>query len=359
MNSENHNSHNDDNFFIPRFDRNSSVALLVIVAELLALVLAVLNSGLQQFSWEWLGIISFYVQWVVLLSAAALQRLRAFFCRIALAKAAALSYALVLFITAFVSVVGQTLWLHVDFMQSVDSHWRLFQHLLVAAVLFGITWRYFYIQFLLRRQQQARLMAKIDALQARIQPHFLFNSMNSIASLISIDPVAAEQAVEDLCDLFRASLNHSSVLVALEDELALCRGYLRIEGLRMGDRLSVDWQLQQLPIDGLRIPALCLQPLIENAVYHGISPLAEGGCITVRGEQQGDVCCFTITNPIASSSEPWQEGHQMAVENIRSRLRAIYGDRGRLVLQQHSDVFTAVLTLPIAGESLSSGGRDG
>jgi two-component system sensor histidine kinase AlgZ len=358
MNSETMHNTGDDNFFIPRLDSNSSVALLVIVAELLALVLSVLNSGLQQFSWEWLGIISFYVQWVVLLSAAALQRLRPYFCRIPMSMAATLSYALVLFITGFVSVVGQMLWLDVDFMQSADSHWRLFQHLLVAAVLFGITWRYFYIQFLLRRQQQARLVAKIDALQARIQPHFLFNSMNSIASLISVDPDSAEQAVEDLCDLFRASLSHSSVLVALEDELSLCRGYLRIEKLRMGRRLEVEWQLQGLPLAAMKIPSLCLQPLIENAVYHGISSRPDGGCITIHAERRGDSCVFTISNPLGPASEE-HEGHHMAVENIRSRLQAIYDGRASLKLAQRQGTFTALLTLPVDAEQPLTGERHG
>ncbi|ROS01994.1 sensory transduction protein kinase AlgZ [Sinobacterium caligoides] len=345
MNKVSSNTEKDDGFFLPSFESHSSVAVLILVAELFALVLAVLNSGLQQFNWEWLGLISFFVQWVVLLSAVLLQWLRPWLCRLPLASAAILSYLLVLLVTALVSVLGQSVWIGTGFLTDVDSHWRLFQHQLVAAVMLGIAWRYFYLQFLLQKQQQAQLLAKIEALQARIRPHFLFNSMNSIASLISIDPAAAEQAIEDLSDLFRASLNTSSVRVALQDEIALCQGYLRIEKFRMGERLQVDWQLEG-DLSSTMLPSLSLQPLIENALYHGIAPIAEGGCIRIKVYYRDDCCHIEVINPVARESTSSHSGNQLALENIRSRLWAIYGERGRLVLNSGKDRFSVLMVLP-------------
>src|SRR5690606_15741716 len=126
-----------------------------------------------------------------------------------------------------------------------------------------------YLTQQLRLRQKAELEARIQALQSRIRPHFLFNSMNSIASLIGIDPQAAEAAVEDLSGLFRASLGQSSAEVSLDDEFELCRRYLRMEQLRLGERLRVRWDVDAVPTT-LPIPALSLQPLLENAIYHGI-----------------------------------------------------------------------------------------
>lgn len=139
----------------------------------------------------------------------------------------------------------------------------------------GLLLRYFYLQSQWRRQEQAELRARIESLQARIRPHFLFNSLNSIAALVASDPVKAEQAVLDLSDLFRASLARPGTLVAWRDELELSRRYLSIEQYRLGDRLQMDWQVDGVP-DDLPIPQLTLQPLLENALVYGIQPRIEG-----------------------------------------------------------------------------------
>ena len=134
------------------------------------------------------------------------------------------------------------------------------------------------------------------ALTARIRPHFLFNSLNAVLSLIRVDPRRAETALEELADLFRALLRDPRELVPLADEIALCRQYLDIEKLRLGERLQVDWSFDGVPVD-LRIPPLMLQPLLENAVCHGIEPLDEGGVITVTFHTGKDELAIEITNP--------------------------------------------------------------
>ncbi|MET0377976.1 MAG: sensor histidine kinase, partial [Spongiibacteraceae bacterium] len=215
-------------------------------------------------------------------------------------------------------------------------------HLLIGAVLAGITMRYFYLTQELRLQQKAELEARVQALQSRIRPHFLFNSMNSIASLIAIDPAAAETAVEDLAGLFRASLAQTSTEVSLADELELCRRYLRIEQLRLGDRLRVHWDVAALPAD-LPIPALSLQPLLENAIYHGIQVRADGGELTIRGSYDAGEVRLVVCNPLADVSTPARPGNRMALDNIGHRLRGLYGDNAGVETQRSDREFCAEL----------------
>ena len=186
-----------------------------------------------------------------------------------------------------------------------ESHWQMYntgavmRNVLIAGIMGGIAFRYFYLQHQLRRQEQAELNSRIQALQSRIRLHFLFNSMNIIASLIVVDPDLAEQVVEDLSELFRASLNDDSDHpVALSEELTLCRKYVNIETLRLGDRLHVDWQVE-IDEHEVKIPLLTLQPPLENAIYHGIQPLPEGRVVTVRiGEENGKLVVRS-RNPLA------------------------------------------------------------
>src|SRR5690349_23049256 len=180
-------------------------------------------------------------------------------------------------------------------------------NLLIAALLGAAMLRYFYVL----AQWQARLAAvahaQVEALQARIRPHFLFNSMNTVAALIQVDPAAAERTVEDLSELFRAALGqHSTRDGTLGEELSLVDRYLDIEQLRLGERLRVRRELHDLP-DAFPLPRLLLQPLVENAVRHGIQPLREGGEVILRGRCEGGDILIEIDNPLAG--EPAPGGH--------------------------------------------------
>jgi len=198
----------------------------------------------------------------------------------------------------------------------------------------------------LRRQEKAELTSRIQALQSRIRPHFLFNSMNIIASLISIDPDLAEEVVVDLSALFRASLDEAtSEPVRLDDELDLCRKYLHIEGLRLDDRLDVEWQIET-DTQGLRIPLLTLQPLLENAIYHGIQPLTEGGTITVNLKSDDDQVEITITNPVTNKENRHEGGNRMALENIRNRMNAVYGPSASLTTEKSQNSYITRLIYP-------------
>src|SRR5690606_36563065 len=193
--------------------------------------------------------------------------------------------------------------------------------------------------------------ARIEALQARIRPHFLFNCLNTIASLTRKEPRLAEEAIEDLSDLFRISLKDIKSLSRLEDELSLCKRYLRIENYRLGPRLNVVWDLDALPMN-VQLPALTLQPLIENASYHGIETQAEGGTIHITGKKSGNNCIISIDNPLPPDNyHGHHDGNKLALDNISQRISAFFGERGKLETQINDGRYYAVITLPCQNEN--------
>lgn len=170
--------------------------------------------------------------------------------------------------------------------------------------------------------------------------------MNIIASLIPVDPDTAERVVEDLSDLFRASLNEAGNLVPIKHELDLCRRYVHIEQLRLGNRLQVEWQIADLPEDA-NIPLLTLQPLVENAIYHGVQSRTEGGTVTIKLSTVGNRVSIQIANPYTDDgSDPNQKGNRMALDNIRNRLHALYGETASLTHQIEEGIYRATLTVP-------------
>lgn len=344
--------------FLPDLCTTQAVFLLVLVAELLALLLTIsAASGLQHFDWDTLALISVQLQWIVLFSAAALCRLAAWLERQNHARAGIVSYVLVLSITLALSIVGQLLIygasgaLLADDQSFALNGWQLLNNMAIAAILAGILLRYLYLQQQLRNQQQAEMQARIQALQSRIRPHFLFNSMNSIASLIATDPDTAERVVENLSELFRASLAEPT-LIPLARELELCKHYLAIEQLRLGQRLQVDWQIGEYH-QSLKIPGLMLQPLVENAIFHGVEPLPHGGKISIKVAQNDKQLSIVITNPyllakkLPHSGEHSPRHNRMALDNIRRRLTAHFGAAARLSSSAENGVFTTYIFCPL------------
>ncbi|MFT3849362.1 MAG: histidine kinase [Propionivibrio sp.] len=170
--------------------------------------------------------------------------------------------------------------------------------------------------------------ARLQALTARIRPHFLFNSLNAVLALIRAEPRRAETALEELAELFRALMRDHRDLLPLADEIELCRQYLDLEKLRLGDRLSVEWEIVNVP-DDIKVPPLMLQPLLENAVYHGIEPSGEDGTVRIRFARSGDELQIDLTNPCHGEAGA-HSGNQMALANIRERLALFYDLEARL-----------------------------
>ncbi|MDR2016144.1 MAG: histidine kinase [Burkholderiales bacterium] len=161
--------------------------------------------------------------------------------------------------------------------------------------------------------------AKLQALQARIRPHFLFNSINAVMSIVRHDPRQAEAALQDMADLFRVLMRDNRDLTPLADEVELCRQYLGLEKLRLGSRLEVDWNVKSMPTDAM-VPPLVLQPLLENAIYHGIETSGIGGTISVNIFSSRDVVHAILRNPYQPGNKRHHRGNRIAVANVRARL---------------------------------------
>jgi len=215
-------------------------------------------------------------------------------------------------------------------------------------IISGVALRYMYLQRQLQVRIAAENQAQIQALQARIRPHFLFNSMNTIAALTHVDAYAAEKAVLDLSEIYRATLKADDSMTTLADEVALTKHYLEVEALRLHERLTVDWSIDEEALQ-FKLPSLMIQPLVENAVYHGIEPRADGGVVRISIERD-DKLRITITNPLPSKNDDTQQrGNQVAIKNISDRLKITYGGQAALKSTQDDSEYRVVIVLPIAG----------
>jgi two-component system sensor histidine kinase AlgZ len=179
---------------------------------------------------------------------------------------------------------------------------------------------------------EAEAEARLQKLQARIRPHFLFNSLNTIANLVHTDAELAEELLQDLADLFRAALGRDGGTAALAAELELSRRYLHLERQRLGERLRVEWDVDDLPGEAL-LPPLSLQPLVENAVYHGIQPSRRPGLIRISGRYRRGQVNLSVRNslPEAGAADKRPAGNRMAMDNVRQRLTAMYPGAARLI----------------------------
>lgn len=214
--------------------------------------------------------------------------------------------------------------------------------LLTALSISAFTLYYFNLRY--RAQSPAVTEARLQALQARIRPHFLFNSINAVLSLIRSQPKQAETALEDMADLFRVLMADNRELVPLAQEIALCRQYLALEKLRLNERLQIQWQIDNMPPDAL-IPPLVLQPLVENAVYHGIEPLANGGTITIQIYTKLHEIHLVLRNPYTMPNHH-QHGNKMALGNIKERLTLHFDLEASLKSKQEKGEYEVHIVLP-------------
>ena len=222
----------------------------------------------------------------------------------------------------------------------------------IAALITAVVLRYLFVIDGWQAQVRASARAEVDALQARIKPHFLFNSMNTIAGLIRRDPVVAERAVLDLSDLFRAALGAGESDSSLREEVELAERYLAIETLRLGPRLQVAWRRTEPLPWSLPMPRLLLQPLLENAVLHGVSRLAAGGLLEIALAADGDCLHIVVSNP-ALPPDPNGGGAQHAQRNIGHRLIYAFGPRAHMTAAWQDGYYRCELTVPLAAEARS------
>ena len=283
---------------------------ILLIVNLLAVMAAILLS--QQLS-EFLPLLaqlSALVQPVLLLSMLGLYALYPWLDKLKYWQGIA---TIILLEIAFTSLI----YLVMNQFFTFNSNHEAVRACLLAAIVSAIVLYYFYLQQ--RAYSPAIAEARLQALQARIRPHFLFNSINAVLSLVRSQPARAETALQDMADLFRVLMSENRDLVPLAQELSLCHQYLDLEKLRLEERLKITWHIEDMPSDAM-IPPLILQPLLENAVYHGIEPMPEGGEIVVKIYTKHKELSIIISNPYAPENDR-HVGNKMALKNIKERLK--------------------------------------
>ena len=219
----------------------------------------------------------------------------------------------------------------------------LARHLVFALLAFGVLLGYFGLRA--KALSPAITESRLQALQARIRPHFLFNSINAVLSLVRTDPKQAEMALLDMADLFRVLMRDNRELVPLTDEIELCQQYLALEKLRLTDRLQVEWHLNSMPGDAL-VPPLLLQPLLENAVYHGIEPSSKPGVISINIFYRGGEVHAILRNPYQADGGRHHAGNKMAIGNIRERLKLHFDAEGVLESRVRDATYEVHIRMP-------------
>jgi two-component system sensor histidine kinase AlgZ len=334
--------------FLPDFCNARVIFLVVIMAELLAFILTLASNESSRGMWVNLALNSLFIQWVALGNVIVLCFARNSLQSLQPIVAALGSYGLSLAITLLVSIV--TVWL-IPLQNSESTLYSygafLTRNIAISAIVSAVALRYFYVQHQWKSKIETEARFRIQALQARIRPHFLFNSMNTIASLTRTNPELAEKTVEDLADLFRASLGHRDT-IKLDEELEFTRRYINIEQLRLAERLKLEWQVDNSIPSNTMVPALILQPLVENSIYHGIEPQTEGGTVSISIKRNDESLLVNISNPLPRSTVTYRrKGNKMAQENIRQRLKLAYGERSKLGISKQDGKYIVNFTIPI------------
>lgn len=340
-------THEDTQAYLPDFCAAGTLFIIVLVAELVAIVLTLAAHDIGQHFLVELSKTSFFIMWLALLGSAVMCLFRNSLEKAGKTRAFIFSF-IVLEIVCL--LLSEASWQLVRIFGSStiisDSHTTfLLRTFAISSIVIALAMRYLYISSEWRRSIVLEAQSRISALQALIRPHFLFNSMNTIAALTRSNPSQAEEAVEDLSDLLRATMGSPKDQSSLKQEFEIAAIYQRIEKLRLGDRLNVRWQLGDLPMRA-RIPNLTIQPLLENAIYHGIELLPEGGDVVVKGKRDGKFLEISISNPVAEGKARDKIGNRMAMSNIRQRFELAYGSQGSVDVDDSNSHFVVTLRFP-------------
>jgi two-component system sensor histidine kinase AlgZ len=343
---------------LPDFCAGPALVAIIFIVLLIAVVIALARQDQLIVLWLDLARAGLFLLWIGLGCAAALCLLRARLESMPTMQAATLAIGAIVAVVTTVSLI--TVWfgrsgalasLNVLSLFPVNP-WRfMLTNALIGAILGALVLRYFYVIGEWERNLELQSQARVHALQARIRPHFLYNSMNTIAALTRSNPAQAEEAVQDLADLFRASLGERQTSISLREELEITRTYQRIEALRLGERLRIHWDVDSLPLDA-QVPGLVLQPLLENAIYHGIEPRRDGGIVSVSGHIDGDMIEITVRNPVPEQGDAERNGNRMALANIRERLELLFPGRATVDARAIDTEYVVQLRFPRNDEQL-------
>ena len=319
---------------LPNF-RNLGVLLrILIIVNVVAVAAAILKATEPRLVWQELLEISAMVQPLLILCLLLLVAANDWLRRLPGGFGAVVVTAIVLVLTATLYQVGRPL----VAAETASLERYLLLVLLVTAALLK------YFQLRNSALSPALSEARLQALQARIRPHFLFNSINAVLSLIRHDPKRAEEVLGDMADLFRVLMADNRELIPLAREVELCRQYLDLEQLRLGERLKVEWSIERMPRDAL-VPPFVLQPLVENAVYHGIEPRIEPGVIRISIYGSGEQVHAVLHNPYSAEGDR-HAGNRMAVANIRERLQLHFDAEAQLTTKMADGAYEVHIVMP-------------
>lgn len=339
-----------DGGILPNFCNDWVVFNVIVIAEMLAIVIALVSS--RSFNNPILILLytSILVQSIALVSAGALCLTRKYLNRLPKARAMIMAYLLLLCITWLVSEL--TYWLLI-FVKAeafhIDRDSFLIQNLFVSAIVMALTLRYFVAKHELKLRSTSEAKAKMQALQSRMRPHFLFNSMNIIAGLTYSSPEKAEAALIDISDLFRMMLNDKENLVPVNNEIAIAEKYLALEKLRLDNRITIKWDIGKFPRKAI-MPVLTLQPLLENAINYGIETQPHGGTINIKLWEEADKIHIHITSPVPpKKNQAYSESYNEAFDVIRMRFQNHYGEDAYVDSQFTDTENNITVVLPVRG----------
>ena len=336
-------------YFFTKIGQWQHLLELIVASNVLAMVLALAEARSWQ-ALETARVLQYmcFINWVILSFSALVGYFQEFFAKFSQKMALILGFILlqlvVLFTTCAVNIIQYWASPSTGFSEQV-----LFQgvglHLSYGILLGAFCMRYLYMREQWLKQQYSELNARIQAMQARIHPHFLFNSLNSVVSLIAIDPDRAENMLISLSRLFRASFQELK-LVSLGEEIDLCQQYLSIEKMRLGERLKVEWNIQatSLELKRVTIPLLTLQPLLENSIFHGVEKVLQPSTISVLVEILQNQVSIVITNPYSHDTIKSRQGNGIAIENVKQRLKAYYGQTVKFQVYGGVSLYTTVVS---------------
>ena len=325
---------------LPDFCNLGIMLRLLLIVNLLCFAAAVVRAETREL-WNQFLFISVVAQPAIIFSLLVLCALRKPFAKLRYWQA--ISSVLLL-----EGIIGALFWKWLEMIAPSAQPISLWQYGFFFAFATGFALLYFDLRS--RALSPALTEARLQALQARIRPHFLFNTINAVLSLIRSEPKRAERMLEDMSELFRVLMADNRKLTPLADEIALCKRYLEIEEIRLGERLIVNWKTGEMPAHAL-VPPLILQPLVENAVYHGIEPRRVPGTLSIEIVPDGKRFSIRLTNPFHAESTH-VSGNRMAIANIKERLQLHFDAEAGLRAEVKGETYVVTITLPVRTQDL-------
>lgn len=334
---------------LPDFCSPRTVLASMLMGELLAIVLTLRDNQWGIDALIYLATASLFIQWIVLTDIALLCYGKRFFGVFKAPKNIIFAFISLQLVTLLITEIGYQILMWTNLKDyGAGFHWRLLaSNLSISLIMSAIAFHYFILQVQNIRRMNAETTAKIEALQARIRPHFLFNSLNTIANLIHEEPDTAEEALLDLSELFRSAMGKHEA-VSLGEEVELTKRYISMEKLRLSERLSVHWTEPDV-MPTIKIPALMLQPLVENAIYHGVEPMENGGEVFIDVIPDHERVTLIVRNPVPQimHNKQRRKGNKIALENIRQRMQLSYGAKGDMIIEHDNNEHKVILSIPL------------